>query len=118
MTAVAGALPYVVAAFLLCAGWYGMATSRNLLHLVTCLSVLHSSTYLLLLGVGYRAEGTAPIYDDVPVGTPGVDPVVQALAVTDIVVGAAVLALLLALVMQVHKRHGTIDPQALRGMDG
>ena len=38
----------------------------------------------------------------------------QALALTDVVVGAAVTALLLALAVQVHKRAGTLDPDALR----
>ena len=33
---------------------------------------------------------------------------------TDIVVGATVTALLLALALQLHKRRGTLDPEALR----
>ncbi|HLN71025.1 MAG TPA: NADH-quinone oxidoreductase subunit K [Streptosporangiaceae bacterium] len=37
----------------------------------------------------------------------------QALALTDVVVGAAVTALLLALAVQVHKRAGTLDPDEL-----
>ena len=40
--------------------------------------------------------------------------VVQALVLTDIVVGATVTALLLALALQVHKRKGTLDPHQLR----
>jgi multicomponent Na+:H+ antiporter subunit C len=47
-----------------------------------------------------------------------VDPVVQALALTDVVVGATVTALLLALVMQVAKRHGTVDPDELSELRG
>jgi len=50
---------------------------------------------------------------DVDAG-PAVDAVMQALALTDVVVGAAVTALLLALVVQVHKRAGTLDPDQLR----
>ena len=48
-------------------------------------------------------------------GAPGpvVDPVVQALTLTDIVVSATVTALLLALVIQVAKRTGTVDPDKL-----
>ena len=45
---------------------------------------------------------------------PNLDAVMQALALTDVVVGATVTALLLALVVQVHKRAGTLDPDALR----
>lgn len=47
-----------------------------------------------------------------------VDPVVQALALTDVVVGATVIALLLALVVQVAKRHGTFDPDELSELRG
>lgn len=113
-----GYLPYAVAGWLLLIGLYGLVTSRNLIHAVGCLSVAQASTYVLLLAVGYRTGGTAPVYADLPVGAPVVDPVVQALVLTDIVVGATVTALLLALVIQVRKRHGTVDPEALTGLKG
>jgi multicomponent Na+:H+ antiporter subunit C len=45
-----------------------------------------------------------------------VDPVVQALTLTDVVVEATVVALLLALVVQAHNRFGTIDPDRLNRM--
>jgi multicomponent Na+:H+ antiporter subunit C len=107
-------LPYLVAAWLFLVGLYGIVTSRNLVHAVICLSVVQSSTYLLLLAVGYERGGTAPIFLDVPVGTRAVDPVVSALTLTDIVVGATVSALLLALAVQACKRHGTLDPEEFR----
>ena len=88
---------YLVAAWLLLVGLYGIVTSRNLVHAIICLSVAQSSTYILLLSVGFERGGTAPIFLDVPVGTKAVDPVVGALTLTDIVVGATVSALLLAL---------------------
>ena len=43
-------LPYAVAAWLAIVGLYGVVTSRNLIHLVICLSVVQASTYVLLLG--------------------------------------------------------------------
>jgi multicomponent Na+:H+ antiporter subunit C len=45
--------------------------------------------------------------------TSAVDPVVQALTLTDIVVGAAISALLLSLALQVQKRRHTVDPEEL-----
>jgi len=111
-------LPYLVAAWLLLVGLYGIATSRNLVHAVTCLSVVQSSTYILLLAVGFERGGTAPIFLDVPVGTRAVDPVVAALTLVDSVVGATVTALLLALAVQIYKRTGTLDPEELRSEDG
>lgn len=50
-------LPYLAAVCLLGVGLYGVATSRNLVHLTQCLAVAQSSSYLLLLAVGYRTGG-------------------------------------------------------------
>jgi multicomponent Na+:H+ antiporter subunit C len=110
--------PFFVAGWLLLTGIYGIVTSRNLIHLIVCLSVVQSSTYVLLLAVGYKAHAAAPVFLNVPLSTPAVDPVVQALVLTDIVVGATVTALLLGLVVQTHKRSGTLDPEALHSLRG
>ncbi len=111
-------LPYAVAAWVFLVGLYGIVTSRNMVHLVICLAVLQSATYVLLLAIGYRTGAAAPIFADIPVGTPAVDPVVQALMLTDIVVEVTVVALILALVVEVHKRHGVIDPNKLGDLKG
>jgi multicomponent Na+:H+ antiporter subunit C len=110
--------PYMVAIWLFFWGLYGVATSRNLVHLVICVAILQSSTYVLLLAIGYQAGAVAPIFADIPTGTPAVDPVVQALMLTDVVVEATVMALLLALAVQAHKRTGTLDPEEMRIMRG
>jgi len=47
-------LPWLVAAWLAGVGLYGIVTSRNYVHLIGCLSVVQSATYVLLLAVGYR----------------------------------------------------------------
>ena len=111
-------LPYAVAVWLLLVGLYGIVTSRHLVHLILCLGVVQASTYVLLLAIGYRAGAQAPIFADIPVGTPVVDPVVQALSLTDVVVEATVAALLLALALQADKRFGTVDPDAIRATRG
>ena len=111
-------LPYVVAAWLFCCGLYGLVSSRHLVHSVVCLAVLQSSTYMLLLAIGYRAGGTAPVFADIQVGTPTVDPVVQALMLTDVVVEAVVVALLIDMVVKAHEKSGTVDPADMRTMRG
>jgi multicomponent Na+:H+ antiporter subunit C len=111
-------LPYLVSGWLLLTGLYGIVTSRNLVHLVICLAVMQASTYVLLLAVGYRSGAKAPIYADIPSGTPVVDPVVQALTLTDIVVESTITALLLALAVQAMKRFGSVDPASLRQLRG
>ena len=82
--------PWLVAAWLFGIGLYGIVSSRNFVHLIGCLSVCQSSTYVLLLSVGYRWGAGAPIFYDHPPGTPAVDPVIKALVLTDIVVGATI----------------------------
>lgn len=109
-------VPYLVAGWLFLVGCYGLVVSRNLVHAVACLTVAQSATYVLLLAVGFRSGATAPVFADLPVGAPVVDPIVQALTLTDIVVSATVTAVLLALTVQIHKRHGTVDPDELRAL--
>ena len=111
-------LPYLVAVWLLVVGIYGVVTSRHLVHLVICLSVAQASTYVLLLAIGHRKGGKAPIFVDLSPGTPVMDPVVQALTLTDVVVEATVTAVLLALAIQAHKRFGTADPDRLGELRG
>lgn len=108
--------PYIVAAWLLGVGLYGVITSRNYIHLIICLTVMQASTYVLLLSVGYVTGGKAPIFADIPTKSTVVDPVVQALSLTDVVVEATVVALLLALVIQAGKRFGGVDPDKMTRM--
>jgi multicomponent Na+:H+ antiporter subunit C len=110
--------PYAVAAWLFLVGLYGIVTSRNLIHLVVCLTVVQASTYVLLLAVGYRSDAAAPIFADIPTSRPVVDPIVATLTLTDVVVEATVAALLLSLAVQAHKRFGTLDPDELGALRG
>jgi len=110
--------PYAVAGILLLTGLYGVATSRNLIHLTLCLTVMQSSTYVLLLAIGYRNGAGAPIFKGKKLGTPAVDPVVQSLTLTDIVVSVTVLALILALALNAERLAGTVDPEELAEFEG
>jgi multicomponent Na+:H+ antiporter subunit C len=109
-------LPYAVAAWLFVVGLYGVVSSRHLVRTVLSLTVVQSATYIVLLGVGYRHGSLAPIVADIPARSHLVDPVVQVLVLTDVVIEATVTALLLALVVQAHKRFGSVDPAELRAL--
>ena len=68
-----------------------MVSSRNLIHLVLCLSVAQSATDVLILEIGYVTGGHAPVFVDLPSHPgPTVDAIMQALSLTDVVLGAAV----------------------------
>jgi multicomponent Na+:H+ antiporter subunit C len=110
---------YVVAGALLLLGGLGIARSRDLVHSVVCLSVAQSGTFVLLLAIGYQEGAPAPVFGSTSAPTNQVtDPLVQALALTDIVVSGTVTALLLALAVQIGKQHGTTDPDELSALEG
>ena len=107
-------LAFGVVVWLVVIGLYGVVTSRNLIHLIVCLSVAQSATDVLILEIGYVKGGHAPVFVDLtPHPGPSVDGIMQALSLTDVVLGAAVSALLLALAVQIHKRTRTLDPDEL-----
>jgi multicomponent Na+:H+ antiporter subunit C len=110
--------PYYVAAWVFLCGLYGIVRSRHLIHTVICLAILQTSTYILLLAIGFRKNGVAPIFADIAPGAVTCDPVVQALMLTDVVVEATVVALLLAMVVKAFDKAGTIRPDDLRFMRG
>jgi multicomponent Na+:H+ antiporter subunit C len=111
-------LPYLLAAWIFLVGLYGIVSSRNLIHLVVCVSVCQSATYVLLLAVGYKNGGTAPVFADIPSSRRVVDPVVQSLTLTDLVVAVAVSALLLALALKVYDHNESLDPGEVTELSG
>ena len=70
------------------------------------------------LAVGYKNRGTAPIFADIPTSRRTVDPVVQALTLTDIVVSVAVAALLLAFALKAFEHHDSLDPAEIADLSG
>ena len=111
---------YAVAIWIMLVGAFGIARSRNLIHAVVCLSVTQAGTYVILLAVGYQKAAQPPVFGSPPSRPTRfvTDPVVQAMTLTDIVVSATVTALLLAVAIQLQKRHGTLDPDELRALRG
>ena len=99
-----------------------VVASRNVLKMVLAIMIVEHGMHLLLILIGYRAGGTAPIVE------PGiaaesftasaVDPLPQALVLTSIVIGLGVLALVVALCVRLYDRYGTFDISALRRLKG
>jgi len=99
------------------AGAYLML-SRDLLRCVLGLAILGSATSLALIGTG-RLDGAAPPV--VPAGglalQAAANPVPQALVLTAIVIGLAVLCFSLVLLLSVIERSGSDDALALRAAE-
>ena len=109
------ALPYVAAAAIFALGIYGAIASRHVVHQILSISVAQSATYVLLLAIGFRHGAGPPIFLSAPPSRVlGVDPIAQALALTDVVVSAATTALLLAIALRVHEAGGSSQPERQR----
>ncbi len=92
-------------------GLYAVLTKRSLIKIVIGLSIIDGGIHLLLITLGYLKRGTAPIF------SPGfenaadkmVDPIPQALVLTAIVIGFAVTAVALSLVIRLYRHHHTLE---------
>ncbi|MGB9885701.1 MAG: sodium:proton antiporter [Moorellales bacterium] len=111
-------LPLVAVAGMLAIGVYGLLFERNLIKIAVAVSVMESGVNLLLVALGYRQGGTAPIYTMAPEGAAMVLPTPQALTLTAIVIGLATTAFLLALIVVLCRHYGTLDVREIRRLRG
>jgi len=96
-------------------GLYIAAVKKNLIKIIMGLSLVDTGVNLFLISIGYIKGGTAPIFSK-PGLMPGtmVDPVPQALVLTAIVIGVAVLALALSLIIKVYYHYGTLNIRKIK----
>jgi multicomponent Na+:H+ antiporter subunit C len=108
----------VVIGLLYTSGVYLMLR-RNVVRLVFGLVLLGHAANLLIFTVGGLVRGRPPIVPENTVGlTSGVaDPIPQALVLTAIVIGFAVVAFAAVLVHRAVDRTGTDDTDEMRGTE-
>lgn len=118
------ALNYTIAMLMVTLGIYCLLFKRNIIKLVIGLAVMTDGIHLLLISMGYRPGGIAPIVtggltQNLPqfAGT-AVDPIPQALVLTSIVIGICITALALSLSIYAYRHHGTLDLSRLRRLRG
>lgn len=109
-------LPYIVVIILFCLGIYTIIRNKNMIKIVIGFNIMESSLILLLILVAYKPGGTAPVLDREYEMV--VDPIPHALALTTIVIGGSVIALMLALVIKIHRKYGTLNIDKVRKMKG
>lgn len=120
------AVNYLAAAALFCLGLYTVLTRRNLIKMVMGLSLMESSTYLLFISMAYRSGSTAPVLLNPPKGQSQAqlaagnvaDPVLQNFCLTAIVIGVAVTAVFLSVVVRIAQHRRTLDADEVRELRG
>ena len=106
-------IPFIAVAALVIIGLFAVVFKQNLIKIVIGITLIESGVNLFLITLGYRGGSTAPIYTSSPGGSMSL-PVPQALTLTSIVIGVAVLALMLSLVIHVYRHYGTLDVRKIR----
>ena len=107
-------VPFIAVAALILIGLYAVIFKRNLIKMVIGITLIESGVNLFLITLGYREGSIAPIYTSSPGGIMAL-PVPQALTLTSIVIGVAVLALMLSLVIYIYRHYGTLDVRKIGG---
>lgn len=117
---------YVAAAALFCMGLFLVVAQRNLIKIVMGLSLMEASTYLLLVSLAYRRGATAPVLAARPTGVSQsklvdgdvADPVLQNLCITAVVIGVAVTAAFLTVVVRIAQHYRSLDADDVRELRG
>ena len=109
--------PFLAAAAIFLAGMAIVLFRRNLLRILMGMSLVEAAVNLFLVALGYRHDAVAPIYTNAPEGAEPatmVLPTVQALTLTAIVIGLATTAMMLAMVLVIHRKTGTLNVNEMR----
>lgn len=117
---------YLAAGTLFCLGLLSVLTHRNLVKIVMGLSLMEASTYLLLVSLAYRKGATAPVLSGRPPGLSEhdlangnvADPVLQNFCLTAVVIGVAVTAVFLTVVVRVAQHYRSVDADDVRQLRG
>ncbi len=107
---------YMAAAFLIAIGIYALMLKKNMIKMVIGLSLMDSGVNLLLISLGYINGGTAPILLNGVKPQEVVDPLPQALVLTNVVIGVSVTALALSVIIRVYKHYKTLNSDKVRDM--
>ncbi|QFU84963.1 cation:proton antiporter subunit C [Natronorubrum aibiense] len=107
---------YVLMFVLLGIGLYMVIASQNLVKKLIGVSLFQTSIFLFFVSMAYVEGGSAPIVP--PESDPGellvASPLPQVIVLTAIVVGIALTAVGLALVIRIYSEYGTLREDTLR----
>ena len=106
-------VPFFCAGLLVLIGLVVIVTKKDLIKMVMGLALVEAGVNLLLVATGYISDSVAPIFTNAP-STDMVMPTVQAMTLTNIVIGIATTALLLSFVMVISRKYGTRDVCEMR----
>ena len=111
------AFDYMTVIALFCLGLYCVVTKTDLIKIVIGINVLESALVLFLVRLAVAPGDQAPIARPGSAVEPLIrfaDPIPHALTLTQIVINAAVTAILLSFVIKLYQAYQTIDLAEIR----
>lgn len=109
---------YFLCFILFCVGLYCILRKRNIIKIIIGLIIIEYSINLFLIIIGYRRFGRAPILAHDQQITNMVDPLPQAMVLTTIVIGLALVVLAVSLAVRIYEKYGTFDITKIRRLRG
>lgn len=113
---------YLMTLLLFVLGLYCLIAKKHLIKKIIGIMIIEYSTNLFLILVGYRKGGIPPILfegmDGREFAMRSVDPLPQALVLTNIVIGLSVLALLVTISLYLYEKYKTFDTSEISRLKG
>jgi multicomponent Na+:H+ antiporter subunit C len=110
-----GHFNYWIVIVLMMSGFYIVIAHGNLIKKIVGLNVFQTSVFIFYISLAKVDGGTAPIADDA--FTIYSNPLPHVLILTAIVVGVAITAMGLALVVRINEAYGTIEEDDIHEQD-
>ena len=107
---------YVTFVLLISIGLYMVIASPNLVKKVIGVNLFQTGIFLFFVASAYVEGGTVPVVPDDPAGPAStvVSPLPHVIVLTAIVVGIALTAVGLALIIRIYTEYGTLREDVLR----
>jgi len=106
---------YLLFVVLLVVGLYMVVASSNLVKKVIGLNLFQTAILLFFVTTAFVDGGSSPVIPpEAEAGSLYASPLPQVLVLTAIVVGVALTAVALALIIRIYDEYGTLDEETLR----
>ena len=113
---------YALCLVLIAIGLYGVVVKKNVVKIVISLAIIGYGVNVLLVLIGYRSGGCAPILQQgmtaATLAAASVDPLPQVLVLSAIMINLGMLVLLVAICIRLYERYGTFDITEMRRLKG
>jgi len=106
---------YWIVVTLMMIGFYIVIAQGNMIKKLVGLNIFQTSVFIFFISLAYREGGTAPIA--IPGVTEYSNPLPHVLILTAIVVGVALTALGLALIVRINEAYGSIEEDEIHQQD-